>query len=153
MEPAGGVAEKELAGPSPMDDLRRSPSPFQHCFSGATAPFRTMGTLQKDKVEFDLCGHEHDIEHLEIPKWFTSFVIDGGGGAHTHPLSRDYRGFSRQAFGFVHFDPHLIRRLLRFIGSDNQPMHTFERTKAGEVKILKPPRTHRGLIPDGLPCT
>jgi hypothetical protein len=96
------------------------------------------GTLfQKYHVDFYLCGHEHDMEHLEIPGWTTSFLIAGGGGAHSHPLSRDDRGFSRQAYGFVSFDFTPDSAVVHYIGADGVPMHVFERTRAGVVKVLK----------------
>lgn len=96
------------------------------------------GTLfKKYKVDFYLCGHEHNLEHLEIPGWFPSFVVAGGGGAHSHPLARDDRGFSRAAFGFVDFELAADRAIVRYIGTDDKPLHVFERTKAGKVKVLQ----------------
>lgn len=132
--------DHELAGPRARWTICVAHHPlFSNGFFWGNGPLQhDWGTLfQKYKVDFYLCGHEHDIEHLEIPKWFTSFVIDGGGGAHTHPLSRDDRGFSRQAFGFVNFELTPDKATVRFIGTDDQPMHIFERTKAGDVKILQ----------------
>jgi hypothetical protein len=92
--------------------------------------------FQKYHVDFYFCGHEHDMEHLEDPNWTTSFVIAGGGGAHPHPLSRDDRGFSRVAFGFVAAELTPDNATIRFIGTDDKPMHVFERSKAGQVRIL-----------------
>src|SRR5579863_4760866 len=70
------------------------------------------GILQRDwgklfeehHVDFYLAGHEHNLQHLEIPGWSESFLIAGGGGAHPHPLFRADRGFSRKTFGFVEFN-------------------------------------------------
>ena len=99
---------------------------------------RDWGTLfKKYHVDFYLCGHEHNLEHLEIPGWFPSFVIAGGGGAHPHPLARDDRGFSCQAFGFVNFDLTADEAIVRYIGADDKPMHVFERTNAGKVTVLQ----------------
>jgi len=103
------------------------------------------GVLQKDwgmlfqkyHVDFYLCGHEHDMEHLEIPGWSTSFVIAGGGGAHSHPLSRDDRGFSRMAYGFVDFEIDADKTVVRMMDTHDKPMHVFERTKAGNVKVIE----------------
>ena len=97
---------------------------------------KDWGTLfEKYKVDFYLCGHEHDLEHLEIPGWSTSFVIAGGGGAHSHPLSRDDRGFSRREYGFVSFDLTPDKAIVRYIGADDKPIHVFERTRSGKVKV------------------
>ena len=132
--------DKELAGPRARWTICVAHHPlFSNGFFWGNGPLqKDWGTLfQKYHVDFYLCGHEHDIEHLEIPGWFTSFVIDGGGGAHPHPLSRDDRGFSREAFGFVHFDLTPDKAGVTFIGTDQKPMHTFERTKGGEVKVVQ----------------
>jgi hypothetical protein len=132
--------DKQLAGPRARWTICVAHHPlFSNGFFWGNGPLQhDWGTLfQKYKVDFYLCGHEHDVEHMEIPKWFTSFVIDGGGGAHPHPLSRDDRGFSREAFGFVAFDLTPDQAIVRFIGTDGKPMHVFQRSKAGEVKVLE----------------
>ncbi len=97
------------------------------------------GTLFKlHHVDFYLCGHEHNLQHLEIPGWeTTSFVIAGGGGAHPHPLLRSNRGpFSRSIFGFVHIELTPQKTIVHYIGTDGKPLHEFERTKAGKVTVL-----------------
>lgn len=93
--------------------------------------------LEKYHVDFYLSGHEHNLQHLEIPGSSTSYVIAGGGGAHAQPLMRDNRGFSREAFGFVDFELTPDLATVRYIGTDDQPMHVFERAKAGKVRITK----------------
>ena len=101
------------------------------------------GVLQKDwgalfqkyHVDLYLAGHEHDMEHLEIPDWFTSFVVAGGGGAHAQPLSRDDRGFSREAFGFLDIQITRDEAIVNILGTDGKSMHTFNRTKTGKVQV------------------
>jgi tartrate-resistant acid phosphatase type 5 len=112
---------------------------FSNGFFWGNGPLqKDWGTLfQKHKVDFYLSGHEHDEEHLEIPGWFTSFVVSGGGGAHAQPLARDNRGFSREAFGFVALTLTPDKATIRFLGTDDQPLHVFERTKAGKVTVLQ----------------
>jgi tartrate-resistant acid phosphatase type 5 len=103
------------------------------------------GVLQQDwgkameaaNVDFYLTGHEHNLQHLEIPGWKESFLIAGGGGAHQHPLFRDDRGFSRTAFGFLSFDLDETKAIVQFFDDQGQAIHTFERTKAGVVTIEK----------------
>ena len=103
------------------------------------------GILQKDwgvhfekyHVDFYLCGHEHNLQHLEIPGSTVSYVIAGGGGAHAAPLMRDNRGFSRESFGFADFELTPDTATVRIIGADDKPMHVFERTKAGNVRIIE----------------
>jgi len=103
------------------------------------------GVLQQDwgkameeaKVDFYLTGHEHNLQHLEIPGWKQTFLVAGGGGAHQHPLFRDDRGFSRTAFGFLSLQLDDTKALVQFLDDQGQPIHTFERTKAGVVTIQK----------------
>jgi len=103
------------------------------------------GVLQKDwgtlfkkyHVDFYLCGHDHNLQHLEIPDWPVSFVMCGGGGAHAAPMLHDnLPPFSRTVYGFVHltFTPQLA--IVSYIGTDDQPVHVFMRTKAGVVTTL-----------------
>ena len=93
--------------------------------------------LEANHVDFYLAGHEHNLQHLEMPGWSESFLIAGGGGAHQHPLFRADRGFSREEFGFVEFQFDADRARVRFIDSKGQTLHEFERTRAGKVRIIE----------------
>jgi tartrate-resistant acid phosphatase type 5 len=99
---------------------------------------RDWGALfQKYNVDFYLCGHEHNLQHIEVAGWKPSFILAGGGGAHSHPIVHDNRGpFSRSIYGFVHFDFTPEKAIVHYIGADGQPVHVFERTKAGEVQVM-----------------
>jgi len=95
---------------------------------------RDWGQLfEQHKVDFYLAGHEHNLQHLEIPGWKQSFLIAGGGGAHSHPLFRDDRGFSRQVFGFLHMAITPELATVRFIDSTGGTIHEFNRAKSGQV--------------------
>lgn len=104
--------------------------------------FFSNGILQRDwgklfeehRVDFYLAGHEHNLQHLEIPGWKESFLVAGGGGAHAHPLFRADRGFSRQVFGFVHFALTPQRAQVRYVDADGNIVHEFERDKDGTVR-------------------
>jgi tartrate-resistant acid phosphatase type 5 len=98
----------------------------------------SWGTLfKKYKVDFYLCGHEHTLQHLEVPGWTTSFVIAGGGGAPRHPMLRDARGpFSRSILGFAdfRFDPQSVT--VSLVGVDGTVLHSFSRDADGKVATL-----------------
>lgn len=94
------------------------------------------GLLQEHKVHAYLCGHDHDLQHLELEGKFTSFVVSGGGGAkvrdlnpkHTIPFARDTYGFTclsvtEESLRFTHFD------------TDAQQLHTFQKKPDGSVVI------------------
>jgi hypothetical protein len=97
----------------------------------------TWGNLFKQAhVDFYVCGHEHTLQHLEIPNWPMSFVIAGGGGAGTKPMLRDNRGpFSRATYGFgsFHFTPELAT--VQLVGADGKVVHEFTRTRVGNVTV------------------
>lgn len=93
--------------------------------------FRTHG------VDFYLAGHDHDLEHLEIAGWPTSFVVAGGGGASGGQIERHERGpFARATNGFLHL--HLDAREARgtLISEGGKPLHAFTRSLEGAVKVL-----------------
>ena len=93
--------------------------------------------LQKHHVDFYVCGHDHDMQHLEVPGWTESFVLVGGGGAGTRQMLKDARGpFSKQSNGFGHFEFTPEKATVRLINVEGETLHAFERTKAGEVKVL-----------------
>jgi hypothetical protein len=131
------------------DELATPRAPWTICcahhpmFSNGYVFFN--GVLQQDwgkameaaHVDFYLTGHEHNLQHLEIPGWKETFLIAGGGGAHQHPLFRDDRGFSRESFGFLSFDFDESKALVQFFDDQGKPIHTFQRSKAGVVKILQ----------------
>lgn len=122
------------------------------------------GVLQKDwgtlfkqyHVDFYLCGHEHTLQHLEIPGWSTSFVVSGGGGA-AHPgMLRDNRGpFSKSVAGFADFDIRPEAITVQMVDIDGAVDHAFRRDKDGAVTTLtntpsdaatsKPLKTIQGL--------
>jgi tartrate-resistant acid phosphatase type 5 len=94
--------------------------------------------FQKYGVDFYLCGHDHTLQHLEIPRVFTSYVVSGGGGAKRDLMLRDNRGpFSRSAAGFAAFTIDPGQATVRLIDSNGTVLHSFVRTKAGQVTILQ----------------
>jgi tartrate-resistant acid phosphatase type 5 len=91
----------------------------------------------KYNVDFYVCGHDHDLEQLEIPRWYTSFVIVGGGGAETTPMRHDDRGpMSRHTHGFGHFDVTPTTVTVRYINDQGNTIHEFTRDKSGQIKVL-----------------
>jgi tartrate-resistant acid phosphatase type 5 len=101
--------------------------------------------FKKYKVDFYLCGHEHNLQHLDIPDWFTDFVMAGGGGAHSHPLLRDKQGpFSRSIYGFVHFELTPDYAVVSYIGTDDKPVHVYKRLKSGETTVLQTTQSDPG---------
>lgn len=95
------------------------------------------GLFQRHGADFYLCGHDHDLQHLEIGGLHTSFVISGGGGKSIRPMERDDRGpFSTSSYGFAHLQLTPQKATVRFINDTGGTLHVFERTADGVVKVL-----------------
>jgi len=92
--------------------------------------------MKKYNVDFYVAGHDHDLQHLEIDGWKTSFILAGGGGAHVRPMRNDKRGmFSRSAYGFADFQFTDEIARCRLVGSDAAVLHEFTRAKDGAVTL------------------
>ena len=93
-------------------------------------------------VDFYICGHDHDLQHIEQrPQFPETFLLVGGGGASTRPMRVDAqrRGpFAKATQGFLdlNFTPTLATGRL-VSGTDGSLLHEFTRTKDGEVRITK----------------
>lgn len=102
--------------------------------------------FERHGVDLYIAGHEHDLQHLEMPGYPTSLMLVGGGGASTRPMRLDQRGpFSRSAHGFadLHFTPDRVA--VRYIGVDGAVLHAFERTRDGRVTVTETTRSDRAV--------
>jgi hypothetical protein len=102
-----------------------------------------------------LCGHNHDLEHIEkTEEVSTSFITSGGGGGEgTYPLRNNLYGpFARQLHGFVHlrFGDTMAEviivgakkpaKIAEFKPEDFTVVHAFKRELAtGKVEITVAP--------------
>src|SRR5206468_10399127 len=108
---------------------------------------------QKCGVDLYICGHDHDMQHLEIPGVQTSFILVGGAGATIRTMRVDKRGpFSKSAYGFADLNITAQKLTVRLISPNGGTIHAFERTKSGEVRVLSNepsdiavPRTPRSI--------
>jgi tartrate-resistant acid phosphatase type 5 len=84
--------------------------------------------FKKYNVDLYLTGHDHNLQHLEIPGWTTSFCVSGGGGASSYGMQRNDRGpFTFGGFGFatLRFTPETLT--VRFLDASGKELHTFDR--------------------------
>jgi hypothetical protein len=91
------------------------------------------------KVDVYLCGHDHDMQHLEFENHPTSFVISGGGGARIRELKTDpaKRGpYGKTIYGFSHIQANRERLVLRHIDANRNLLHAFERRPGEKAKVL-----------------
>ncbi len=99
----------------------------------------TWGPLFAEaRLDFYICGHDHDIQHLELPNYKESFLLVGGGGASVRPMRLDQRGpFSKSTHGFADLNFTAEKATVRLIGPDAKPLHEFTRTREGVVEMKK----------------
>lgn len=124
---------------------------------------RAWGSLFKQYgLDMYICGHDHDVQHLEVPGWPMSFLLVGGGGASLRPMVVDRRGpFSKSMNGFAHLQFTPQRMIVRLIDQEGNVVHTFERTHDGQVQVLQTipsdvgrPRTPKSINrPETAPTT
>ena len=92
--------------------------------------------LVKHAVDFYVCGHDHDLQHLQIPNWPTTFLLVGGGGADVKLMRHDDRGpLSRLTHGFAHLDFTPDLATVKYVTETGQTLHQFTRDKAGKITI------------------
>jgi 3',5'-cyclic AMP phosphodiesterase CpdA len=90
--------------------------------------------LKKASVPLYLCGHDHNMQHLQIEGQPTSFIVSGGGGQNLHPVKPHEREkYLLSGFGFTHI--HLTAEAIRlqFIDPDGKRLYGFSRKKDGAL--------------------
>jgi hypothetical protein len=94
--------------------------------------------FKKYRLDFYACGHDHDLQHLEIKDWPFSFLIAGGGGSKPTKMRRDLRGpFSKSLNGFAHIQFFPDRAVIQYVNTAiGKVVHHFERTAGGQVNVL-----------------
>ncbi len=105
---------------------------------GDTAPLVSeLGPLlEKAGVHLYLCGHDHDLQHLELDGCKTSFVISGGGGASLYPHDKARKNsVVFDTFGFSHLSISKDRLIVRHIDPEGKILHAFSKGVAHDWKI------------------
>ena len=94
--------------------------------------------FKKHKLDFYICGHDHDMQQLQVPGWGTTFILAGGGGKKPTKMRRDLRGpFSKSLNGFTHLELNPESAIVRFVsGPDARVVHEILRTPDGNVSML-----------------
>jgi hypothetical protein len=84
------------------------------------------GIFQEQGVHMYLCGHDHDLQHLELAGLKTSCGVSGGGGARVREL-KSYRKtpYGKNVYGFSHLSISRERLLLRHIDANGTQVHAF----------------------------
>ncbi|HEY1083094.1 MAG TPA: metallophosphoesterase [Prosthecobacter sp.] len=93
--------------------------------------------LQEHKVHAYLCGHDHDLQHLELEGKFTSFILSGGGGARVRKLATPERKmpYGKDVNGFTHIQIQPDALTFTHHGVDGGVLHRFVKKTDGSVVI------------------
>jgi len=93
--------------------------------------------FQKHGVHVYFCGHDHDLQHLELEGLKTSFVVSGAGGARLTEIKNPRKSpFSQAVYGFSHLQVNASRLLLHHFDANGQQLHAFTKTPGGMIKVI-----------------
>lgn len=131
--------EKQLAGPrAPLTLVAAHHPLYSNGSHGDTEPLIQAwgGLMEKNNVQVFFCGHDHDLQHLEIESLRTSFVLSGGGGARVRAMKSDRKvPYAHPVHGFTHLEitPGQIR--CRHIDSEGRQLHAFTKSAEGKMTV------------------
>lgn len=93
--------------------------------------------FEKHQVHAYLCGHDHDLQHLEMEGKFTSHILSGGGGARTRKLENADRKmpYGRDVHGFTHISVQMEGLTFSHYGVDGSLLHQFTKRRDGKVEM------------------
>ncbi|MBB5034030.1 metallophosphoesterase [Prosthecobacter vanneervenii] len=92
--------------------------------------------FQKHKVHAYLCGHDHDLQHLELEGRFTTHLLSGGGGARTRKMEVKHKvPFGQDVHGFTHLQ--ITAQALNFThySADGAALHRVTKLQDGSFKL------------------
>ena len=92
--------------------------------------------FEEHGVHAYLCGHDHDLQHLELDGLKTSFVVSGAGGARTRTLRNSRKvPYGKDVHGFTHLQLSGDRMIFRHIDVSGAQVHAFAKLPDGRVKL------------------
>ena len=134
--------EEQLAGPRGVFTVVAGHHPLYSNGSHGDTPalIKAWDSLfEKARVHAYLCGHDHDLQHLELQDRFTSHVLSGGGGAGIRAL----KGAAKRAMPYglaTHGFSHLALRPDSLVISHHDTagslLHRFTKRADGRVEMI-----------------
>ncbi len=92
--------------------------------------------MEKNGVQAFFCGHDHDLQHLEIKGLRTSFVLSGGGGARVREMKSDRKvPYANPVYGFTHLEITPGQLRCRHIDTEGHQLHTFTKSAEGVMTV------------------
>ena len=139
VEQQGAWLKSELAKPRAKFTVAIGHHPLYS--NGAHGDIKSLiaawgGVLQEHDVHVYLCGHDHDLQHLELDGLKTSFVVSGGGGAGIRKLKSNRKTpYGKDVYGFSHLSIGRERLTLRHIDASGLQVHAFAKLPDGSVQL------------------
>ncbi len=92
--------------------------------------------FQKHKVHTYMCGHDHDMQHLELEGQFTTHILSGGGGAKIRKLEKDRTmPFGQSVYGFSHIELFYGSMRVTHYNADGEALHQLTKHQNGNVEV------------------
>ena len=92
--------------------------------------------FQKHQVHAYLCGHDHDLQHLEMKGLFTTHLLSGGGGARTRKLEGKHEvPFGKDVHGFTHLQITAEALTFTHHSADGGVLHSVTKLPDGSFKV------------------
>jgi tartrate-resistant acid phosphatase type 5 len=92
--------------------------------------------FEEHGVHAYLCGHDHDLQHLELEGRKTSFILSGGGGARVRALKNARKmPYGKDIYGFTHIQINAERLLFRHIDANGKEVHAFSKMLDHSMKV------------------
>ena len=94
--------------------------------------------LESASVHWYIAGHDHDLQRLEFNRLKTSYIISGGGGAHSRALKNTTRTipFAEPTYGFSHIQLTSLTCTIRHISAAGVQLHAVHKTLAHRWSIV-----------------
>ena len=88
-------------------------------------------------VHLYLCGHDHDLQHLQMEGSRTSYVLSGGGGARVRELKNKERKepYGQPIYGFSRLSVHADKLVVQHVDANGKQLHRFEKGKDFSWKV------------------
>lgn len=94
---------------------------------------RLLPVLQAGGVDFYICGHDHNLQHVR-PEGGVHFFVAGGGGAGTYELNEYQRTiFKAQTHGFAVLEAEAKQLKLRLVRADGTQIYEYTLEKQGRI--------------------